>query len=204
VKKQVGNVKKCFALLRYIRLTCPVKMKYLISAIILLALGAIMPQKLIKVKLDDSVTVYIPEDFIPMTPEDMQQRYSSHRRPLALYTDPQRIIDFGVNRSYSVWQEGDLELLKEFYLASIIDLYDTVVLVDSGIRTVNKHEFVFFEFESTVYPENDFQRSVSKYTYLMYGLSGGTTFLFNFTCPRYLKDEWQDTAREMMNRVKLK
>lgn len=192
----------CFVNIQLTNQTC--KMKYLVSAIFMLALVALTPQKLIKVKLDDSVTVSIPEDFIPMTQEDMQQRYSSHRLPLALYTDPQRIIDFGVNRSYSVWQEDDLEMLKEFYQASIIDLYDTVSLIDSGIKTVNKHDFVFFEFESSVYPENDFQKSISKYTYLMYGLSGGTTFLFNFTCPRYLKDEWQGTAREMMNKVKLK
>ena len=179
-------------------------MKYMTSVLVALLILGFTPQKLIKVKLDDSLTIYIPEDFTPMTPEDMQQRYSSHRKPIALYTDPQRIVDYGINRSYSVWQEGDLEMLKQFYQASILDLYDSVTFIGNGIRTVNKHEFVYFEFESTILPENDFQRSVTKYTYLMYALSGGTTFLFNFTCPIYLKDEWQQTAHAMMDKIKLK
>ena len=179
-------------------------MKQLVALLVGFLILGFTPQKLIKVKLDDTLTVFIPESFTPMTPDDMQQRYTSHRKPLALYTDPQRIVDYGINRSYSVWQENDLEMLKEFYQASIMDLYDKLTLIDSGIKTVNKHEFVYFEFESTIFPENDFQGSVSKYTYLMYGLSGGTTFLFNFTCPISLKNEWQPTARIMMDKIKLK
>ena len=179
-------------------------MKHFVALIVGLVILGFTSEKLIKVKLDDSLTIFIPENFTPMTAEDMQQRYLSHRKPLALYTDPQRIVDFGINRSYSVWQEGDLEMLKEFYQASIIDLYDSVSFIGEGIKTVNKHDFVYFEFESIVYPENDFQGSISKYTYLMYGLSGGTTFLFNFTCPIQLKNDWQETARAMMAKVKLK
>ena len=52
-----------------------------------------------------------------MTKEDMELRYESYRLPLALYTDPNRLVDFGVNRSYSRWQAEDLEMMGQFYQA---------------------------------------------------------------------------------------
>lgn len=179
-------------------------MKVILMLVTGLLLCSSTNEKLVKVKLDDRVTVSIPESFMPMTTEDMGQRYESYRKPLALYTDPSRLIDFGVNRAFSIWQEDDLETMKEFYQASILELYDKVDFIDSGIKTVNKHEFVYFEFESVVYPDNDFQGSVTKYTYLMYALSEGTTFLFNFTCPKNMRQEWQPTAQAMMAKVKVK
>ena len=180
------------------------RMKVFSMMLIGLLLVSATNEKLIKVKLDDKVTIFIPEGFTPMTPEDMAQRYESYRRPLALYTDRDRLVDFGVNRAYSIWQEDDLETMMEFYQASIMELYDKVDFIDSGIKTVHKQQFVYFEFESIVYPENDFQGSISKYTYLMYALSDGTTFLFNFTCPRNMRQQWQPTVNTMMSKIKLK
>jgi hypothetical protein len=172
--------------------------------LMVLSLFSFSPDKLVKVKLNDKVTVYIPESFSPMTKEDMELRYESYRLPLALYSDPDRLVDFGVNRSYSRWQPEDLEMMGEFYEASILELYDKVTFIDKGLKEVNGHEFVYFEFRSIVYPENDFQDSARKYTYLMYGLSEGTTYLFNFTCDKPLQEQWQSTARDMMSRIKLK
>lgn len=160
--------------------------------------------KLVKVKLNDKVVVYIPESFTPMTKEDMELRYESYRLPLALYSDPTRLVDFGVNRSYSRWQPEDLEMMGEFYEASLLELYDKVTFIEKGVKEVNKHKFVYFEFQSVVFPENDYQDSARKYTYLMYGLSDGTTYLFNFTCDQYAQKDWQSTARDMMNQIRLK
>lgn len=179
-------------------------MRKLLLFVVFLGLFGFSTDKLVKAKLNDKVTVYIPENFTPMTKEDMELRYESYRLPLALYTDPNRLADFGVNRSYSRWQPEDLEMMGQFYEASILELYDKVDFIDKGMKEVNGHKFVFFEFESVVFPDNDFQDSARKYTYLMYGLSEGTTYLFNFTCSQNLQEEWQSTARAMMNQVKLK
>jgi hypothetical protein len=161
-------------------------------------------QKMVKSKVADNITLKIPEEFFPMSDEDKQQRYESARLPIALYTDEQRLAEFGVNRSYSVWQEGDLEMLQEFYRSSIIELFDKVEFIEEGIKTIHKQDYVFFEFESSVYPENNFQRNISKYTYLMYALEGGTTYVFNFTSELAVKDKWQKTAHKIMESIKLK
>lgn len=179
-------------------------MKKLTLPFLVLCLLSFSSDKLIKVKLNNEVTVFIPESFTPMTKEDMEIRYQSYRVPLALYTDQSRLVEFGVNRSFSRWQPEDLEMMGEFYEASLLELYDKVTFIEKGLKDVNGHKFVFFEFQSIVYPENDYQDSARKYTYLMYGLSEGTTYLFNFTCDQYLQEEWQLTAQEMMSQIKLK
>ena len=175
-----------------------------ILVVLVLALFSFTSDKLVKVKLNEKVTIYIPENFSSMTKEDMNLRYESYRLPLALYSDESRLIDFGVNRSYSRWQASDLKIMGEFYEASLMELYDKVTFIDKGIKEVNGHQFAFFEFQSTVFPENDFQDTAKKYSYLMYGLSEETTYLFNFTCDLYLQEEWQPVAQNVMSRIKLK
>ena len=179
-------------------------MKKLVFGLLIISLLAFTGEKLMKVKLNDEVTIYVPKSFSPMTKEDMELRYQSYRLPLALYSDPSRLIDFGVNRSYSRWQESDLEMMAEFYKASIAELYDKVTILSEGIKEVNGHRFVFFEFTSIVYPENEYQDSVKKYTYIMYSLTNGTTYVFDFSCPRSMQDEWRPTAQQMMEAIKLK
>lgn len=179
-------------------------MRYLLFIIILLFSADIDAQKLVKQKLADNISVRLPKDFYPMTDEDKAQRYASARLPIALYTAPDRLADFGVNRSYSTWQQGDLKMIEEFYQASILELYDKVKFINKGIKNVNKHDFVYFEFESAVYPENKFQGSIAKYTYLMYCLEDGTTYLFNFTCELNARNQYQSTAHKIMESVKVK
>jgi hypothetical protein len=179
-------------------------MRYVLFSIILLFSTDIVAQKLVKQKLADNISVRLPKDFYPMTAEDKAQRYESARLPIALYTDQDRLADFGVNRSYSTWQQGDLKLIEEFYQASIIELYDKAKIISQGIKNVNKHDFVYFEFESAVYPENKFQGSIAKYTYLMYCLEEGTTYLFNFTCELSVRNQYQGTAHKIMESVKVK
>lgn len=118
-------------------------MKKLVFGLLIVSLLAFTGEKLMKVKLNDEVTIYVPKSFSPMTKEDMELRYQSYRLPLALYSDPSRLIDFGVNRSYSRWQESDLEMMAEFYKASIAELYDKVTILSEGIKEVNGHRFVF-------------------------------------------------------------
>lgn len=163
-------------------------------------------EKLVKVKIGENITLKVPESFFAMSEQDMNQRYRSHRLPLALYTDPTRTAEFGVNRSYSKWMQSDMPLLKEFYHSSLMNLYSEVEFIQEDIVKVNNRFYVIFEFISTVKPNDDDSnlRPVSKYTYLAYTLDNNNTYLFNFTCPKGLKDQWQETAHEIMGSIKFK
>jgi hypothetical protein len=85
-----------------------------------------------------------------------------------------------------------------------MELYDKVEFVGKGIKEVNGKKFVFFEFTSVVYPENQFQGNIAKYTYLMYALNQGTTYIFNFSSEKNAQNRWQPVARQVMASIRIK
>lgn len=174
---------------------------------VLLLLIAADQHKLVKTKVNDNITVSIPQDWRPMDGLDFTQRYPSVRAPLAAYTNPDRVVDFSVNISATQWPDGNLDMAKSFFKASIMNMFDRVEMIDEGIREVNKKKYIFFEFESRVNgnrKEENLQDPVLRYTHLQYLVEPKRTLVFSFNCPKRLKEAWQGTARSMMKAVKVK
>jgi hypothetical protein len=116
-----------------------------------------------------------------------------------------RLVELGVNRSYSVWADGDYNMMHDVYKSSILQLYDEVEFMKEEIVQIKKQIFVVFEFVSQIKPdEGTSSGPISKYTYLQYTVHNDQTLVFNFNCPRHAMDEWQDTANEIMNSVVIK
>ena len=161
-------------------------------------------EKLKKQKIDDDVTMNIPTSFIPMNEDDMWQRVASSRKSLALYTDLNRLVEFGVNRSYSVWRDGDYQMMFDVYKSSILELFDEVILIREEITTIKKQQFVVFEFVSKINSDEGSSVPVVRYYYLQYTVHNGQTIVFSFSCPEFQKEEWGNTANLIMNSVVLK
>lgn len=160
-----------------------------------------------KTSVSDDIRVSLPELFAPMTEQDIQAKYVSYRPPIALYTNPNRTVDFGVNLSVTHWAPGDLALLQEFYESSIRTLYDTVNFIKKDIATVDDISFAVFEFTSTVFgKENAINTTppISKYTLIYYAIVNNKTILFNFTCPAKDQEDWQEIAHAIMHSIKIK
>lgn len=163
--------------------------------------------KLMKMKVNDQITVSIPRDWHAMDAMDFTQRYPSVRAPLAAYTDADRQVDFSINISATQWPDTNHEIAKQFFKASLKNMFDQVTMLQEGVREVNKKKFIYFEFESRM---NGNQRQegqrdpVGKYTYIQYYLERGRTLVFSFNCPRRMKDDWRETADDMMQRIKIK
>jgi hypothetical protein len=162
--------------------------------------------KLMKVKVNDALTISVPREWNPMDAMDFTQRYPSVRAPLAAYTNVDRTIDFSVNISATQWPDKDAELAQKFFKASLMTMFDRVEMIDEGVREVNKKKFIFFEFDSRINgTRQEGQKDpVLRYTYIQYLLQADKTLVFSFNCPRREKQEWQETARLMMNSVKVK
>ena len=131
------------------------------------------------------------------------------RRPLAAYTDPNQQIAFGLNVSNTRWQPGDLAMLKDFYRASLLELYDEVEFITESVEEINKREFAVFEFVSVVRPdenETSFinQKPIRQYTYVQYTIHKKKTWVFDFSVPAQAQTEWQETAQKMMSSVRMK
>ena len=163
----------------------------------LLLLSTASVPKLRPQKIAEGVTVSLPSDFVPMSDNDIAQRYPSTKKPLAMYTSLDRVVDFGVNESKATFPGSDLNILKEFYQSTILSLYNKVDFIQKGvIQPIKKRDYIVFEFTSEI-------DKTYKYTYLQYALINNKVFIFNFTCPQEYKDKWQETAKAIMQTVKL-
>ncbi|HNP96454.1 MAG TPA: hypothetical protein PKJ63_12525 [Cyclobacteriaceae bacterium] len=178
-----------------------------ISIIVLLYLIPIDGHRLIKTKVTNDITVSIADELMPMTPEDIAQRHPSVRAPLGAYTDENRMIDFSIKTSATQWPDVDLEMSKQFFKSGIYNLYDRVTMIDEGIRDIHKKEYIFFEFESRINGDRrDMGNSdaIQKYTYILYLVEKSRTLVISFSCPQQMQGEWQETARAMMNSLRIR
>ena len=164
-------------------------------------------QKLVKVKVNENLTVMVPKDWQPMDEMDVAQRYPSVRAPLVAYTNYERVADFSVNISATQWPDDNVELAKEFFKAGLVNMFDKVEMIDEGVHDISGKKYIFFEFESRVNgnrSQEELREPVLRYTYIQYLIQPGQALVFSFSCPRRMKEDWQATARTMMKGVKVK
>lgn len=162
--------------------------------------------KWVKKQITEDISLKIPESFYPMTPQDMRQRVLSYRKPLALFTDPSRRVELGVNFAFSKWRPSDLGLLKEFQKSSLLNIFTEVEFIQEDIQEINGIQYIVFEFISTSTVESDSRnlKPIKKYTLLLFTLDKNRTILFNFTSPADEQLLWQDTAKKIMESIKIK
>ncbi|HOO10428.1 MAG TPA: hypothetical protein PKW06_10865 [Cyclobacteriaceae bacterium] len=163
--------------------------------------------KLVKTKITQDISVSIPRELMAMTPEDIALRHPSVRKPIAAFSNADRVVDFSIKTSATHWPDADLELSQKFFKAGLYNLYDRVDMTDEGIRDIHKKKYIFFEFDSRI---NGDKRAIGEegpildYTYIMYLVEKGRTLVITFSCPEQLKGEWQETAHAMMNSLRIK
>jgi hypothetical protein len=165
------------------------------------------PDKWVKTKISNDITVMLPEQFSAMTPEDLIQRYPSVRTPLGAYTDPDRLADFSVNISATRWPDGNIDFAKSFFKSSVLNMYDRVDMIGEGITELHKRRFIYFEFRSRLNASKrdlSTQDALVRYTYIMYLVEPERTLVFSFSCTRDVEEIWQPVAREIMKSVRVK
>jgi hypothetical protein len=185
--------------------------KYLVKIIsifvIFLGVTAFTPPKLVKRKLSDEVTVKLPEDFRPMTDDEIASRYYTYKKPTAMFTDPNVKISFGLNLNDTEWKYKDLEIMKSFYKSSFMRIFSNVNMIQEKVEKINNYQFAIFEFVSEVKSDEEDIRQLAPvltYTYILYTIYENKAIVINFSCPEALKDKWQPVAREIMQTVVVK
>ncbi len=179
------------------------------SLIILLVIFSAFAEKpkLVKTKLTEGMTASIPASFKPMDEMDFTQRYPSVRAPLAAFTNEDRDTDFSVNISATQWPDADVEMAGKFFRVGLTNLFDKVDFISEGVREVHGKKFIYFEIESRMSGSktNEATRSpILKYTYIQYLVEENRTLVFTFSCPARVRQDWQDTALQMMKSLKIK
>ncbi|MDH5365703.1 MAG: hypothetical protein OEW67_01860 [Cyclobacteriaceae bacterium] len=180
-------------------------MKKIVIALVLLPLLSFQNVgKLVKTKFTENISGLIPENFFVMTQGDIIRRIPSSQTPLAAYTDEARLMDFSINVSVSKWKKEDINIAKDFFKASVFNLYDEVNLLKEEMKIINGKAFAVFEFESLLKGDGVSQKNLRKYTYIQYTIQGNNAYVFSFNSPLQLKKKWQLAATEMMDNVKMK
>jgi hypothetical protein len=187
-----------------------VKIKNKISScfflVALVCLSADRP-KLVKIKVNESITVFVPKEWRPMDEMDMVQRYPSVRAPIAAFTNNERVADFSINVSATQWPDDNVALAQQFFKAGIMNVFDRVEFIDEGIHDLRGKKFIFFEFRSRVNGnrhQEGYTDPVLRYTYIQYLIEPGKALVFSFSCPVRQREELQETAREMMMGIRVK
>lgn len=187
------------------------KIKSLVFGSLFLALWLVMSAsgdpKLVKTKVNDKLTVLIPKGWIAMDAMDFTQRLPSVRAPLAAYTNEERTVDFSINISATQWPDANLEISKQFFKASLMNMFDRVEMINEGIHEVSDKKMIFFEFESRVNgnrQQEALRDAIMRYTYIQYLVEKDRTVVFSFTAPKKERQDWQETAKQMMTRIRIK
>jgi hypothetical protein len=179
------------------------KLLILLSAFVLVAATS----KLVKTKVNDEITVSLPADFLPMSPEDIAQRLPSVRAPLGAYSNQDRVVDFSVNISATQWPDANVEIAAKFFKAGLYNLYDKVDMISEGTVDVHKKKYIFFEFDSRTNANRRVEggsEPILKYTRIQYLVEEGRTLVFSFSCPRSLREDWQEVSLQMMKSIRVK
>jgi len=162
--------------------------------------------QLVSTKVNDDITIKLPESFISMSDGERIEKFVSSKTPIGMYSSKDRTADLGINTNVMPWIKGDEEKLRSFYKGTFETLFDEVQYLQDTIKEINGKTFIVFEFLSTLKEENAFSGTkVSKnYSYIQYTSYNDQILLFNFGCKPRQMAKWQEVIKETMESVKVK
>jgi hypothetical protein len=169
-------------------------------------LSSFTAPKLVKTTINKQISLLLPKEFMVMPDDGIAQKYPAQRKPLAVYTSPNGQVDLAVSQRPASFRKSDLAMAKEFYKASLLSMYSEVEFARQEITTINKKDFIVFEFVSTVKDERKTSNlaPVRRYTIVQYTIIGNQLTIFTFNVPFTMKRDWQETAQQVMASVKVK
>lgn len=169
--------------------------------------AVIAQPELEKVEINKDISLLIPKDFVLMSRSEQINKYVSSNEPLVMYTSEDRNIDFGITLTNLGWAADDMQLLMEFYISGLRNLFSEVEFIQQEVREINGREFIVLEFISKASDDDNVfggSSSTSKYTYIQYTLFRNQVMLFNLTAPAFMRSRWEGPAKEMMESIRIK
>lgn len=182
-------------------------MRYLAFLVIILIAGvAFAAPKLKKVNLTKEISILLPKDFTPMTDDDIAREYPATTRPLAAFSSPDRNIDFSLTQKRSTFRAKDLDMLREFYKANLVETFTNIDFIRQEVTEINGRKFIVFEFVSRLADTRGASnlKPVQQYSIVQYTIIGNQLQIYTLHVPFQMKNDWQPVAREIMSSVKIK
>lgn len=178
--------------------------KSILFTIFLASFQSVFCQSTKKMEILKAITIEIPTEFNLMTDDEIAQKYPSYRKPLAVYSNPKKTADIGVNYSINKWNNKNLTILKDMYKSTINSVFTSVDFVQEGvIKKINNKDFIVFEFVSSLSEENSLQKgaSIQTYSYIAYTLYEKKVIIVNFNAPALEKNNFSAVFEKTLNSV---
>lgn len=162
--------------------------------------------KLKKTKLTDSITISLPEDFHPMTDDEIAAKYFVSRKPTASFSSADRVADFSFNQTLTPGRQQDLAMLKDFFKSSIRSNFTKVEFIQESVIAINERDFAVLEYTAELRDDdpNSANKGVTRqYSYILYTTVRNKIQVLAFNCPAQIKERWQPIAKAIMNTIKV-
>lgn len=182
-------------------------MRYLtFLAIILIAGATFASTKLKKVNITKEISVQLPKDFMPLPDAEIARKYPAATKPLAVYTSPDGNIDFSVTQKRSTFRADDLDMLREFYKANLLETFTNIDFIRQEVTEIKGRKFIVFEFVSRLADERGTTnlKPMHKYSIIQYTIIGNRLQIYTLHIPFQMKNDWQPVAREIMGSINIK
>ena len=183
-----------------------IHMRYLTFLAFFLITGVALAQpRLRKVQLSKEISALLPQDFSLLPDDGIARKYPAPIKPLAVYSSPNGQVDFSVTQKPSQFRAQDLKMLLAFYKANLLETFTKVDFIRQEITQVNGKDYIVFEFVSTLADQRagSSLAPVQRYSIIEYTIQGDQLLIFTLHTPLNMKNDWQNTAREIMASVKV-
>jgi len=147
--------------------------------------------------LNDKVELKIPKEFDIMSEELMKLKYPSERRPTLVYSNETGGINVALNLTENKANQDLIEPYVENFVNTFKNMYPSAEWKGSGTKDINGQKIGFLKL---ITPAID----TKIYNVMFFTDLNGQLLLCTFNCTENNIKEWETTADEIMNSLKIK
>jgi hypothetical protein len=142
--------------------------------------------------LNDKVEILLPKEFGIMSEEMMKTKYPSERRPTLVYTNKTGGINVAFNHTASKASQTQIEAYKDNFVGTFKNLYPSAEWKGTGVKEINGRKVGYMEL---ITPAID----TKIYNLMFFTDLDGRLLLCTFNCVEKERQNWTESAKQIMN-----
>lgn len=150
-----------------------------------------------KTVLKNKVEILIPKDFEIMSDEIMRLKYPSERRPTLVYSDKTTGINVAFNHTTNKATQSQIVAYKNSMVSTFKNLYPSAKWIGEGVKLINGRKVGYLELVTPAVDQKI-------YNLIFFSDLDGRLLLSTFNCVEKKQKDWQGSAHQIMQSLKLK
>ena len=146
---------------------------------------------------EGKVELMVPKKMAEMSDEMWALKYRSRERPAMVLTDDDGEVNLLASQTQQPAREDQMTAFLDFQMDQLKKQRSDLAMLDHGVKSVNGKNVGFFKFLSTAVDQKVFN-------YYFFIIVDGKVVLFTFNCIDKLRNDWEDTADQIVASLKVK